>query len=122
MPPRPPAARGSLRVVAGEARGRRLASPPGTATRPTSDRVRQAVFNALDSLGAVRGSTVVDAFGGLGDSAGEGGHGFAGHQRVVSLVSSAARAVNGASAAGVNPPPKDRAIRSRSGIVAAATR
>lgn len=66
MPPRPPAARGSLRVVAGEARGRRLASPPGTATRPTSDRVRQAVFNALDSLGAVRGATVVDAFGGSG--------------------------------------------------------
>ena len=35
--------RGSLRVVAGEARGLRLAVPPGDATRPTSDRVREAV-------------------------------------------------------------------------------
>lgn len=73
-PARPPsrrsggtsASRGSLRVVAGEARGRRLDAPAGATTRPTSDRVRQAVFNALDSLGAVQGARVLDAFAGSG--------------------------------------------------------
>ncbi len=44
-----------MRVVAGTARGRRLRAPPGTDTPPTTDRVREAVFNALHSLGAVAG-------------------------------------------------------------------
>lgn len=66
--PAPPAAptRGALRVVAGTARGLRLDVPPGTGTRPTSDRVREAVFNALDSLGAVHGARVLDAYAGSG--------------------------------------------------------
>lgn len=55
-----------MRVVAGTAGGRRLAGPPGRSTRPTSDRVREAVFNALESLGAVEGATVVDLFAGSG--------------------------------------------------------
>jgi 16S rRNA (guanine966-N2)-methyltransferase len=55
-----------LRVVAGEAGGLRLAAPAGTATRPTSDRVREAVFNALDSLGAVEDAAVLDLFAGSG--------------------------------------------------------
>ena len=59
-------AAGVLRVVAGEARGRRLLVPPGTGTRPTSDRVREAVFNALESLGAVKDAQVIDAFAGSG--------------------------------------------------------
>lgn len=58
--------RGSLRVVAGRARGLRLAVPPGHSTRPTSDRVREAVFNALESLDAVDGATVLDAYAGSG--------------------------------------------------------
>lgn len=58
--------RGALRVVAGSVRGRRLDAPGGTATRPTSERVREATFNALDSLGAVDGARVVDAFAGSG--------------------------------------------------------
>ncbi|QXC62651.1 16S rRNA (guanine(966)-N(2))-methyltransferase RsmD [Aquihabitans sp. G128] len=58
--------KGALRVVAGEARGRRLDVPPGTSTRPTPDRVRQAVFNALESLGAVDGAHAIDAFAGSG--------------------------------------------------------
>jgi 16S rRNA (guanine966-N2)-methyltransferase len=53
-------------VVAGEASGRRLDAPGGTATRPTADRVREAVFNALDSLDAVSGARVLDAFAGSG--------------------------------------------------------
>lgn len=60
------AGRGTLRVVAGEARGLRLEAPPGSGTRPTSDRVRQAVFNSLESLGAVAGARVLDAFAGSG--------------------------------------------------------
>lgn len=60
-----------VRVVAGSARGRPLAAPPGSATRPTSDRVREAVFNALFSLrvdgwGGVEGASVVDLFAGSG--------------------------------------------------------
>lgn len=55
-----------MRVVAGTARGRTLVAPAGTATRPTGDRVRGAVFNALYSLGGVEGWTVLDAFAGSG--------------------------------------------------------
>ncbi len=55
-----------MRVVAGSARGRRLVAPPGRAVRPTPDRVREAVFNALGSLGTVRGAVVLDLFAGSG--------------------------------------------------------
>jgi 16S rRNA (guanine966-N2)-methyltransferase len=56
-----------MRVVAGSARGRTLTSPEGTHTRPTSDRVREAVFNALYSLDdAVDGARVLDLFAGSG--------------------------------------------------------
>jgi 16S rRNA (guanine966-N2)-methyltransferase len=55
-----------VRVVAGSARGRRISAPPGDATRPTTDRVREAVFNALGSLGVVHGAEVVDLFAGSG--------------------------------------------------------
>lgn len=55
-----------MRVVAGEAKGRRLQAPPGDATRPTLDRVREAVFNALVSLDAVDGARVLDLFAGSG--------------------------------------------------------
>lgn len=55
-----------MRVVAGTARGRRLAAPDGREVRPTSDRVRESVFNALGSLGAVDGARVLDLFAGSG--------------------------------------------------------
>lgn len=55
-----------MRVVAGRARGRRLLAPRGDAVRPTSDRTREAVFNALGSLDAVSGATVLDLFAGTG--------------------------------------------------------
>ena len=55
-----------MRVVAGTARGRRIAAPPGRLTRPTGDRVREATFNALESLGAIRGAEVLDLFAGSG--------------------------------------------------------
>lgn len=55
-----------MRVVAGSARGLRLVAPAGSGTRPTTDRVREATFNALGSLGAVAGARVLDAFAGSG--------------------------------------------------------
>src|SRR5262245_40624058 len=55
-----------MRVVAGTAGGLRLVAPPGQATRPTSDRVREATFNALESMGAIDGATVLDPFAGSG--------------------------------------------------------
>lgn len=55
-----------MRVVAGSARGRPLLAPPGRDTRPTTDRVREAVFNALTSLDAIEGATVLDLFAGTG--------------------------------------------------------
>ena len=55
-----------MRIVAGEARGRRLISPEGRDVRPTNDRVREAVFNALTSLEAVVDARVLDLFAGTG--------------------------------------------------------
>lgn len=55
-----------MRVVAGTARGRRISAPAGSGTRPTTDRVREAVFNALGSVGAVLDAEVLDAFAGSG--------------------------------------------------------
>lgn len=55
-----------MRVVAGEWGGRKLVAPPGSATRPTSDRVREATFNALESAGDVDEGVVLDLFAGSG--------------------------------------------------------
>ena len=55
-----------MRVVAGEARGRPLQAPTGNRTRPTSDRVRESIFNMLFSLGATEGAEVVDLYAGCG--------------------------------------------------------
>ena len=54
------------RIIAGRLGGRTVPSPPTNRTRPTSDRVREAVFSRLDSWGAVRGSTVLDLYAGTG--------------------------------------------------------
>ncbi len=53
-------------MIGGELRGRRLAPPPGTSVRPTSDRVREAIFDILFSRGGVEGAQVVDLFAGSG--------------------------------------------------------
>jgi 16S rRNA (guanine966-N2)-methyltransferase len=57
------------RVIAGAARGRRLAVPPGRGTRPTSDRAREALFSTLASLRgphALAGARVLDLYAGSG--------------------------------------------------------
>lgn len=55
-----------MRVVAGSLRGRAIKAPEGDATRPTTDRAREALFNALNSLGAIDGANVLDLYAGSG--------------------------------------------------------
>ena len=55
-----------MRVIGGEYRGRRLNAPVGDHVRPTSDRVREAIFDILFSLGGVEGLRVADLFAGTG--------------------------------------------------------
>ena len=57
----------SLRIIAGQWRGRKLSAPTGDATRPTADRTRETLFSMLVSrLGTVAGLTVADMFAGSG--------------------------------------------------------
>ena len=58
-----------MRIVSGEFRGKTLAAPAGAATRPTSDRARQAIFNILEHApwsDGVRDKRVIDLFAGSG--------------------------------------------------------
>ncbi len=55
-----------MRVISGEFGGRRLVAPDGTTTRPTTDKVRQAVFNSLGSMGVIEGAVVADLYAGSG--------------------------------------------------------
>jgi 16S rRNA (guanine966-N2)-methyltransferase len=52
-----------VRIIAGEHRGRRIAAPRGTETRPTSDFVREAAFNLI---GPVDDASVLDLYAGSG--------------------------------------------------------
>ncbi|QNP69956.1 16S rRNA (guanine(966)-N(2))-methyltransferase RsmD [Streptomyces roseirectus] len=56
------------RVIAGTAGGRRLAVPPGTGTRPTSDRAREALMSTWEALlgGPFRDERVLDLYAGSG--------------------------------------------------------
>lgn len=54
------------RIVAGVLGGRRLTMPPGRGTRPTSDRVREALFSALDTMVDLSGARVADLYAGSG--------------------------------------------------------
>jgi 16S rRNA (guanine966-N2)-methyltransferase len=52
-----------VRIVAGSRKGHRIEAPKGVVTRPTGDRVREAVFSIV---GSVEGATVLDLFAGSG--------------------------------------------------------
>jgi 16S rRNA (guanine966-N2)-methyltransferase len=55
------------RIIGGSAGGRRLQTPPGDATRPTADRVREALFSALEAqFGTLRGLRFLDLYAGSG--------------------------------------------------------
>ncbi len=56
---------GMTRIIAGEFGGRKLAVPK-SGTRPTTDRVREAIFSRLDHADALRGSCVLDLYAGSG--------------------------------------------------------
>jgi 16S rRNA (guanine966-N2)-methyltransferase len=56
-----------MRIIAGEWRGRSIEAPPGLATRPTADRVRETLFSMLKSrLGSFEDLRVADLFAGSG--------------------------------------------------------
>jgi 16S rRNA (guanine966-N2)-methyltransferase len=54
------------RIISGLAGGRRIQAPPGSGTRPTSDRVREALFSRLEHLDVLRGARVLDLYAGSG--------------------------------------------------------
>lgn len=57
----------SLRIIAGQWRGRKLQAPQGDTTRPTADRTRETLFSMLVSrLGSLEGLAVADLFAGSG--------------------------------------------------------
>lgn len=55
-----------MRVIAGEARGRRLAVPRGLKVRPSGARLRESAFGILEHRGAIAGARVLDLFAGSG--------------------------------------------------------
>jgi 16S rRNA (guanine966-N2)-methyltransferase len=77
-----------MRVIAGTYRGRELVAPRGRATRPTSDRVREALFSILGDLD---GAVVLDLFAGSGALAIEA---LSRGARQATLVDSAAGAID----------------------------
>ncbi|SCF30584.1 16S rRNA (guanine(966)-N(2))-methyltransferase RsmD [Micromonospora chokoriensis] len=54
------------RIVAGTLGGRRIAAPPGAGTRPTSDRVREALFSAVEAEVDLDGARFADLYAGSG--------------------------------------------------------
>jgi 16S rRNA (guanine966-N2)-methyltransferase len=54
------------RIVAGSAGGRRIAVPPGSGTRPTADRTREALFSSLGALTEIEDCVIADLYAGSG--------------------------------------------------------
>jgi 16S rRNA (guanine966-N2)-methyltransferase len=79
------------RIISGFA-GSITLKTPGAGTRPTSDRVREAVFSALDSRGAIRGARVLDLYAGSGALGLEAASRGAAHVRLVEKSGPAANA------------------------------
>ena len=55
-----------MRISGGIHRSRQLVSPRGSSTRPTSDRVREALFSILSTRGVITGARVIDFYAGTG--------------------------------------------------------
>jgi 16S rRNA (guanine966-N2)-methyltransferase len=83
------------RVIAGRAGGRRLAVPPGTGTRPTSDRAREGLFSTWQSLlgGPLEGERVLDLYAGSGAVGLEALSRGGGHALLVEADARAARII-----------------------------
>ena len=83
-----------MRIIAGTWRGRTIEAPPGSSTRPTADRVREALFSMLASrLGAFDDLRVADLFAGSGALGFEALSRGAAHATFVELDSAAAAAI-----------------------------
>ena len=81
-----------MRIVAGSARGRRIEAPSGQATRPTSDRTREALFSAIESQrGVLAGARVLDLYAGSGAVGLEAASRGAAHVVLVESEAAAAR-------------------------------
>ncbi|WP_191281591.1 16S rRNA (guanine(966)-N(2))-methyltransferase RsmD [Pseudolysinimonas yzui] len=81
------------RIIAGFAGSLRLAVPP-VGTRPTSDRVREAIFSALDARGVLPGARVLDLYAGSGALGLEGASRGAAHVTLVDKATAAHRVTN----------------------------
>ena len=77
------------RIIAGAAGGTPLNAVPGSLTRPTTDRVKEALFSRLEAFGAISGARVLDLYAGSGSLGVESGSRGAG---TVELVESDAKA------------------------------
>src|SRR6201991_4079034 len=83
------------RVVAGALGGRRLAAPPGAGTRPTSDRVREALFSSIESMVDLDGARFLDLYAGSGAVGLEALSRGAAHVLLVESDARAARTIRG---------------------------
>lgn len=81
-----------MRVIAGRYRGTRLLTPEGLDTRPTTDRVKEGIFNALQF--DIEGRTVLDLFAGSGQMGIEALSRGAAHATFVDLSASAVKLVS----------------------------
>ena len=81
--------RAVTRIIAGAAGGTPLTAVPGSLTRPTTDRVKEALFSRLDAFDVIAGARVLDLYAGSGALGVESGSRGA---RTVELVESDARA------------------------------
>jgi len=82
------------RVIAGSARGRNLAVPPGEGTRPTSDRAREGLFSSWEAQrGSLAGARVLDLFAGSGAVGLEALSRGAGHAPLVESDPAAVKAI-----------------------------
>jgi len=82
------------RVIAGSARGRNLAVPPGEGTRPTSDRAREGLFSSWEAQrGSLAGARVLDLFAGSGAVGLEALSRGAGHALLVESDPAAVKAI-----------------------------
>jgi 16S rRNA (guanine966-N2)-methyltransferase len=77
------------RIIAGAAGGTPLTTVPGSLTRPTTDRVKEALFSRLDAFNVITGARVLDLYAGSGSLGVESGSRGA---QTVDLVESDARA------------------------------
>ena len=80
-----------MRIIGGTARGKTLAAPEGMDTRPTSDRLREALFNILAAR--VPGARVLDLFGGTGALSAEALSRGAAYAAVADIDAQAVRAI-----------------------------